>query len=342
MTLLVPALSVLAVLSLYKLAARIKTPGLRRVTVVVLLLLCCGEPALRAIRLDHLLVQKDSRELARTWIESSIPPGAAIGSVTRYVYGKPELREGRHYVLPASAQAPIAPEVEWVLIDEHPIDIFSPPISKGRLDHLRSWGEKVYEVSPFRGMEMNGVYDISDAFYAPLSGFDGVERPGTRISIYRVAGARHEALPWRGEYYRNQDFSGAPASRWDADVDFSWGMQAPAGELPSDLFSVRWTTCLASPADAELEFLLESDDGSRLYLDGERLGGKWGIHHRNVSRIPAKVRAGRQRLTVEYFESRGAAFVRLRVKWGTQYPTRLPAQRLSRPELGPDGRAACE
>ncbi|NLE99813.1 MAG: hypothetical protein GX601_02435, partial [Anaerolineales bacterium] len=47
---------------------------------------------------------------------------------------------------------------------------------------------------------------------------------------------------WKGEYFANNDLSGAPALvRNDAEVKFSWGLAAPAQGLPADDFSVRWT-----------------------------------------------------------------------------------------------------
>ena len=47
---------------------------------------------------------------------------------------------------------------------------------------------------------------------------------------------------WRGEYYANTTLTNAPiVVRNDSDVNFNWGRSAPAGGLPVDNFSARWT-----------------------------------------------------------------------------------------------------
>ena len=47
---------------------------------------------------------------------------------------------------------------------------------------------------------------------------------------------------WRGEYYNNRSLRGTAALvRHDSDINYNWGLGAPATGLPSDGFSVRWT-----------------------------------------------------------------------------------------------------
>jgi hypothetical protein len=49
--------------------------------------------------------------------------------------------------------------------------------------------QQYVEVAQFRSYDpartAAHVYDLLDAFYLPLRGFDGVERPGPNITIYR-------------------------------------------------------------------------------------------------------------------------------------------------------------
>ena len=54
---------------------------------------------------------------------------------------------------------------------------------------LRSLAEKEYvlvqEVRATGGPAGSAVYDLQDAFFLPIAGFAGVERPGPTVQIYR-------------------------------------------------------------------------------------------------------------------------------------------------------------
>ncbi|MCI0577035.1 MAG: PA14 domain-containing protein, partial [Chloroflexi bacterium] len=47
---------------------------------------------------------------------------------------------------------------------------------------------------------------------------------------------------WRAEYYSNPNLDGAPTLiRNDVEVNFDWGKNPPATNIPVDRFSIRWT-----------------------------------------------------------------------------------------------------
>ncbi len=77
-----------------------------------------------------------------------------------------------------------------------------------------------------------------------------------------------------GEYWNNLDFSGAPAfTRVDPNTEFLWS-DSPAPGVSSQ-FSARWQGWLLPPTADTYRLSLESDDGSRLWLDGELLIDQW-------------------------------------------------------------------
>jgi hypothetical protein len=136
------------------------------------------------------------------------------------------------------------------------------------------------------------------------------------IGLAAAAGAGIASLaPWRrgsflGAYYRRVDFKDLAYRRRDASIDFDWGMGAPPG-LPEDDFSVRWDAFLEVPDDGEYEIWMESDDGSRLYVDGSTAIDLWHDHQLLVRRTTLRLSRGPHRIRVDYFERRGPARIRL-------------------------------
>ncbi len=79
----------------------------------------------------------------------------------------------------------------------------------------------------------------------------------------------------KGEYYANTSFEGTPeVVRYDEKVYFDWEKGAPAGLSVSDYFTVRWTGKL-KVGDKPIYFTAYSDDGIRIYLDGEKIIDGW-------------------------------------------------------------------
>jgi hypothetical protein len=60
-------------------------------------------------------------------------------------------------------------------------------------------------------------------------------------------------------------------SRIDPVVNFNWGTGSPDPNINVDFFSSRWVGHLECPADANYTFYLSTDDGGRLFIDGQQL-----------------------------------------------------------------------
>lgn len=80
---------------------------------------------------------------------------------------------------------------------------------------------------------------------------------------------------WWGEYFANPDLSGYPVFvRDDENIDFNWGTNSPAPQLPPDNFSARWTRTLYYAAGT-YHCSVTRDDGVRLYVDGDVIFDRW-------------------------------------------------------------------
>jgi hypothetical protein len=89
-------------------------------------------------------------------------------------------------------------------------------------------------------------------------------------------------LSWRAEYYDNDSLSGAPKlAIYDAAVSHDWGHGSPALEIPPDYFSARWTTTRHFEQGTYL-FLLNVDDGARVWLDGALIIDAWDFGYKNA------------------------------------------------------------
>jgi hypothetical protein len=116
-------------------------------------------------------------------------------------------------------------------------------------------------------------------------------------------------LTWHAEYYANPDLAGTPVLvREDANVNFDWGSGSPDGSIPTDGFSVRWTQDDWTDS-LDYRFVLNVDDGVRLWVDGVLLIDEW---HRSTGvryRAEMHLSQGVHRFRIEYYEGHDNASI---------------------------------
>ena len=102
------------------------------------------------------------------------------------------------------------------------------------------------------------------------------------------------------------------ATRSEA-VDFDWGAGAPAG-VTADRFAARWSGAVIAEASGLYRFQTVSDDGVRLWVDGQLVIDNWTPHGATVDTSAAlRLEAGRRyAIRLEYFEEEWDATIRLR------------------------------
>ncbi len=145
----------------------------------------------RDYKLDRLLGRRDTRTIAREWIEAHVPAGAAIAATAAATpYGKPALGRGRRYVPFLSTEAARRAGIEWVLSDSSPLAFYSPGPTPAQLGDLERNAELVFDRDPVKPGTPAPVFDQNDAFYAPLRHASSMKRPGPRIRIWRLRRSR--------------------------------------------------------------------------------------------------------------------------------------------------------
>ena len=115
-----------------------------------------------------------------------------------------------------------------------------------------------------------------------------------------------------GEYFDDQNFTGASVTRVDPTVDFDWGLGSPMPTLNPDTYSVRWSGELQPRFSETYSIATVSDDGVRLWLDGQLVIDNWSEHSVTENAVMVALTAGRRYpVKLEYFEQGGAAVARL-------------------------------
>jgi len=133
----------------------------------------------------------------------------------------------------------------------------------------------------------------------------------------------------KGEYYATRDLTGPVAlTRVDTTVDFDWGMGTPSSAVPVDNFSVRWTGQVDVPAAATYSFITTTDDGVRLWVDGQLLIDAWTDHSKRDDTGSIALTAGKHDIRLEYYENGYDAIAQL--AWSSPALARqvIPAARL--------------
>lgn len=116
---------------------------------------------------------------------------------------------------------------------------------------------------------------------------------------------------WQGEYYNNRYLDGSPIFvRNDDNLYFNWGKGGPGAGIGNDNFSARWTKSLSVPRSNYYQIYARSDDGVRVWLDGQLVIDAWSIHAaKTYTSDWIWLSDSFHTLQVEYYENTGDAFI---------------------------------
>jgi len=118
----------------------------------------------------------------------------------------------------------------------------------------------------------------------------------------------------QGDYFENRNLDSPPKlTRVDPDLNFDWGDGAPGPGLPLDNFSVRWTGRIGPvPVSGSYEFVTTSDDGVRLWVDGQPVISQWRDMDHGVNHGTIVLQAGiTYTIQMEFYDSGGQAVAKL-------------------------------
>lgn len=122
-----------------------------------------------------------------------------------------------------------------------------------------------------------------------------LEKPGLHVQMFP------------GEWDVLPDFTPLIAS----DFDFTLGVAEPAA--PNEKLALRLTGQLEVPRDELYVFALTSDDGARLWIDGELVVDNDGLHGAVEKRGTLALAAGRHAIEIGWFNKSGGAELDLKL-----------------------------
>jgi RHS repeat-associated protein len=134
----------------------------------------------------------------------------------------------------------------------------------------------------------------------------------------------------KGEYFDNPDLTELKQTRTDAKIDFSWpALSSPDPSIDSETFSVRWTGQITPLYTEQYTFHTQTDEGVRLWVDGQLLIDNWGAHTTTEDAGTIALQGGRRYdIKLEYYEQTGDAEARLMWSSARQSKEIVPPSRL--------------
>jgi murein DD-endopeptidase MepM/ murein hydrolase activator NlpD len=120
---------------------------------------------------------------------------------------------------------------------------------------------------------------------------------------------------WKGEYFGNKDLSGSPLMVRDDGsgfLNFDWAYDGPGSDcgIQADNFSARWLRIVYF-SGGTYRFTITSDDGFKLYIDGEEKLSKWIIQGPTTYTVDVPLSGGDHVIKLEYYENGGYATAKL-------------------------------
>ena len=150
-------------------------------------------------------------------------------------------------------------------------------------------------------------------------GLEGLRKKVTHLPdnvLYRnilpeIHPANDTGQGFNATYYLGEKLQGQPVlMAIEADPTHRWRYGSPSPNLPDDGFSVRWEGKYTASGTGTVRFVLSGDDGYRLFVNGNLLGGDWGNHSLSSRSLFLDVEKGMEYdIRFEFYEHAGEATV---------------------------------
>lgn len=169
---------------------RARAPRVRHAAIAVVALLAAAPSARQVVLLDRLLSRADNRVVVARALATLIPRGSLVfHSGGRYGHVPFDLPNEQLVVNECGYDertgrfTPGDRLPDWIILQRSPLTTYSHvPVGLERIvresyDLVNAFGTGALSAAR--------VYDQQDAFFLPLSGLDGIKRPGPEFEIYR-------------------------------------------------------------------------------------------------------------------------------------------------------------
>jgi hypothetical protein len=180
-----------------------------------------------------------------------------------------------------------------------------------------------------------GTLQNDTTYYWRVDEFDGSQVIAGDVWSFTTLPSGSGGL--QAEFFSDvTDMSGIPqVVRVDPQIDFNWNQDSPAPTINRGMFSVRWRGEIEIPATDTYTFTTRSNDGSRIYVNGQLVVDDWGTHAARDSSGTLDLEAGNYPITVEYMQD--GANANIVVSWQSDL---IPKQTIPSVVLSPVVRAA--
>jgi hypothetical protein len=181
----VPLVSLVVAGAATRVVDRLAAGRRRSVLLVASAVVLAAEPALRAYEYARVAAREDTRTLASRFLATNLPPGTRVAVLGTGVwpYGEPPLPRGLTR-LGSPRDVPATRPGDVVLTHDHTL-AFSH-VAPGDLERAAPCRTEIARFSPYTPEWRGSLFEMADAYYIPLAGFRGVERPGPVITVWRV------------------------------------------------------------------------------------------------------------------------------------------------------------
>jgi hypothetical protein len=186
--------------------------------------------------------------------------------------------------------------------------VFAPGIqgAHSELGHV-AYLEQVKGGGTFHISEKGWISSPCQVHYRDAQNGTGVEFIYAKDSLPSCPTGQYLA-----KYYPNAGLKGHPVYlRCEKTIDKNWGTGGPGHGIPGDNFSVRWTGTFKF-GSGDHTFIARSDDGVRVWLDGNKIIGGWRDQPATTYRAKRMLASGKHKIRVDYYERTGAAVAKLR------------------------------
>ncbi|MEM8873799.1 MAG: malectin domain-containing carbohydrate-binding protein [Planctomycetota bacterium] len=139
-----------------------------------------------------------------------------------------------------------------------------------------------------------------------------------------------------GSYYNTRFLTELVETRIDPTIDFiGWNLHPPdTSVLPDKQYSVRWEGAVLIDQPGAWEFETFSDDGVRLWIDGQLIIDNWTNHPGTYDVATINLDAGWHELRLEYYQNFGGSVMMLSFEGPGQPKTIIPATHLGHATQG--------
>jgi len=159
---------------------------------------------------------------------------------------------------------------------------------------------------------VTGLDITSGSGFLDLDWNDVVDPAFDHYNVYRIDPS-DVSNGLMGAYYNNEDLTDLVGYRNDDKIDFDWEDGSPMNGVDSDSYSISWNGYLKIERDGDFRFYTNSDDGVRLWIDGDLIIDDWRNHGVTENQAIKTLVKGYHRIKLDYFENSLNSVVKLEI-----------------------------